>query len=138
MINKDDIDVSKCVFLAGGKFCNAEYEENCNMMVDCSYCKSLPDCYYKQLQWKIHECEAHQNCIKTLQDYINTEWKRNCKKEDELIETINSNVDKLRNYKKTLNEIKELCETASYTCSDGIKIRPTICYKILSIIEESK
>jgi hypothetical protein len=67
------------------------------------------------LQWKIHECEAHQKAIKTLQEYINAEWKRNCKKEDELIKIIDTHIDELQKYKTTLNEIKDICKNQTET-----------------------
>jgi hypothetical protein len=114
MDKQNDIDVSKC------KHYHRYYViDDCKLEHYCddSYlaCGECDECYYRQLQWKIHECEAHQKAIKTLQEYINAEWKRNCKKEDELIKIIDTHIDELQKYKTTLNEIKDICKNQTET-----------------------
>jgi hypothetical protein len=61
----NDIDVSKC------KHYHHYYViDDCKLEHYCddSYlaCGESDECCYRQLQWKIHECEAHQKAIERI------------------------------------------------------------------------
>jgi hypothetical protein len=82
MDKQNDIDVSHCDYYGYDKECSAEYSLSCGEIEEFERCENLPNCYYRQLQRRIKECEEYKNCLKKVKARVVQE------NADELLEWI--------------------------------------------------
>lgn len=93
----DNIDVSKCGYFNNTDEC---YCEECCSEFGCAICNDRPNCYFKQLEQKINECEKLQQECEKLEYHKNVilehsrYYKNNCKR-----------------YKKEIGKLTEANET---------------------------
>jgi hypothetical protein len=65
MDKQNDIDVFYCDFYFLEE-CLAEYNCSFDKIERFERCENLPNCYYRQLQRRIKECEEYQNIIEKI------------------------------------------------------------------------
>lgn len=68
-MDNNDIDVFHCDYYSYDKECSAEYSLSCGEIEEFERCEDLPNCYYKQLQRKIKECEELKKSLRWIRDY---------------------------------------------------------------------
>lgn len=134
------VDVSGCEFLTKTVHCKAQMSI---MGTDTNKCRCFPNCYYKQLQRRIAECEELKAYAQAQENQRETYYKEFLKlsqENKELKRKVELMMDcpdcKVDEYKKALKGIEEYCENQISITGD-LPFRTTAS-DILDIIDRFK
>lgn len=118
------VDVSGC-----SGYCPELGKYNCIALAcnSAAICKQSPNCYYKQLQRRIAECEELKKNNQILCDlYKNVD---SC---------LQKRTEKFDHYRKALDEIERICLEDVHIFADGTELRYDSLDDILDIINKLK
>lgn len=118
------VDVSGC-----SGYCPELGKYNCIALAcnSAAICKQSPNCYYKQLQRRIAECEELKKNNQILCDlYKNVD---SC---------LQKRTEKFDRYRKALDEIERICLEDVHIFADGTELRYDSLDDILDIINKLK
>lgn len=92
-----DVDLIHCDHLGYNNECTASYDLECGKLKRFKRCKDMLDCYYRQLQRKIQECEELKNRLTVLDGEILT------------VEITVEEYEKFLKQKQIIEQIKDYC-----------------------------